>query len=209
MIRHAVGGGGKVGNAVAGPYVAGFSTLSINDARYNGSPFNVFCIDWLGIAGDSKVRVLTFNETLTSGDGVATAVRNKFVASGSGTGLDETKLKQVAWLSQQFTDVNQDQWKHIHHAMWGILWDVGATGGAGALPGLTTMANDFVSQSLTAAVTFDASSYRVLAATNGNGVFNSDRQIFIAQVVPEPGTYLLVALGLGGLGIIARRRRVA
>jgi hypothetical protein len=54
--------------------------------------------------------------------------------------------------------------------------------------------------------TYDASNFRILAPVDEQGVFRTDRQVFLAQV-PEPGSFALTGVGLVALAWVSRRRR--
>ena len=133
-----------------GPYQARFGATSTLAAA--NSAFDVFCIDWLGTAGDGtvstrqpwNVRILTFEEAVTSQTSVAISLRAKFAqAAGTSGGLTVGKLNQAAFIANLMTEggklgsaVSVDtraQWNEMHVAMWNIFWDAGATGPA-ALP---------------------------------------------------------------------------
>jgi hypothetical protein len=206
--RGAVGGGGSLVGATVGPYRAGFSTVS-QTAANSAAAFDIFCFDFKGAAGDGPIKVLTFAEAVAYAP-----LTTKFQASGAGTGMDVTKLKQVAWLSQQF-NAGKTNWVNVHHAIWGLMWDVGTDGygGVGLLPSLGSggtvgSAQWWVNQSVAGANTINMNEYRVLAAVNSAGAFDPSRQTFLTRVVtPEPSSYVMMAMGLMGLGYAARRRR--
>jgi hypothetical protein len=77
--RSATPGSPAANGWATGPYIAGFSTVSMTSA-YSASAFNVFCIDVLGGAGDSRVLVQTFDQAVLYGPLVT-----KYQASGDGS----------------------------------------------------------------------------------------------------------------------------
>lgn len=201
--RSATPGSPTANGWATGPYIAGFSTVSMNSA-YSASAFNVFCIDVLGAAGDSRVLVQTFAQAVSYGPLVS-----KYQESGAGSvgGLTINKLNAAAWLTTQFAAAPQSQWDEMHVALWSIFWDANANGlpNYATYGGSPTTASSWYTQALNA--NFDASAFRVLTPVTENGAFDTNRQVFMAQVVPEPSTYALMGAGLLAIGVVARRRR--
>jgi hypothetical protein len=209
------------GGIATGPYRATFGPTS---ATQSPTVFSVYCIDWLGQAGDSKVKVFTFSQALTLMTNVATGLRTKYAddPEGSAGGLTQAKLNSAAWLTKQMTTANKDKWNEMHVALWNIFWDPAI--GSPALPGLAFLqdgpgagmdpnAQYWYNQAM-ANQGFHATDFRVLAAYKSCKVNNvqtecldTSKQVFLAQTVPEPGTYALMATGLVALGVAARRRR--
>jgi hypothetical protein len=191
--------GGQIpaaGGARTGPYRAGFSNVSLALAQA-GTQFDVFCIDWLSGATDSKINVLTLGTASTDAGLLA-----KFAPS-AGTGLTLGKLQQAAWLSQQF-NANGSNWNDVHHAMWSLFVPIG--GGNPALPALTGGASNWVASSQ-AAVSggFTGDQFRVLLSVNENGLFNAANQVLIVEL-PEPANFLLVGTAFFSLVFFARRK---
>ena len=169
--------------------------------------------DWLGRAGDSHVQVLTFADALNAVTAVPTALRLKFADDPEGTlgGLTAGKLSSAAWLTTQMTMANQPRWNEMHVALWRLFWDAGV--GTPTLPNLIFQQGsgdpnaqywfDLANQNSS----FDASGFRILTPVTSQGVFDGTRQVFLAQVVPEPESFALTAVGLVALGWVSRRRR--
>ena len=191
------GGGLPTGGGIrTGPYRAGFSNVSAPLAQ-TGSQFDVFCIDWLSGARDSKVIVLTLGSASTDAGLLA-----KF-ASSPGTGVTLGKLQQAAWLTQQF-NANGSNWNTVHHAIWSLFVSEGA--GNPQFPALTNPASSWVSQSETAVTGgFTGDQFRVLLAVDDNGNFLSGNQVLIVEL-PEPADFLLVGTALFSLVFFARRK---
>lgn len=187
----AYAGAPTVNGSAAGPYRARFGATSTLASA--GTAFDVFCIDWLDSAGDGSVstrqpwnvRILTFEEAVTSQTSVAINLRAKFAQSAATSGgLTVAKLNQAAYLASLMTEggklgsaVSGDtraQWNEMHVAMWNVFWDAGSYGPS-ALPNEGTSSsgwryNDPGSDPNTAwtyfnqasqNVNFDGSSFRI------------------------------------------------
>jgi len=97
---------------------------------------------------------------------------------------------------------------HIHNGAFGVSGPVIID-----IRSLMTLSPDLTAGSIVNA-TLNVTSDQASILLAGNGYFNLHTSVFPGgeirgqiNVVPEPSTYLLLATGLGGLMLVARRRR--
>lgn len=103
----------------------------------------------------------------------------------------------------------------IQRAIWAIIHN--SVGGSGGYSTIGTGTTDttvayWVNQAKTAYTQIDPSRWAVvswLVDESGNLRDDVRRQTFLVQIVPEPGFYGLLGLGLSALIFLARRRRPA
>jgi|APMI01.1.fsa_nt_gi hypothetical protein len=200
-----------------GPYLATFSTTSLASAQAKTGleQFNVFCFDWRGIAGDSRVAVLTLGQAAADAD-----LYGKFRSAANPDGRSvspadfEQRLRAGAWLTTQF-GASTNSWDEKHVALWNVFWDAGT--GSPALPNYATYgtgtngggatAQQWFADAFVNASSFDAADFRVLKMLDAQGNYDAHAQTFLVRAtVPEPSTIVLVAVGIAALGVAARRR---
>ena len=182
------GGAVSYNGTTVGPYQARFGSDP-------GAPsVDVFCIDYV-----HQIQVgQTFNANLTN-----LASGNLSLTRGGDAAL--AQYQQMAWLTTKFDGATNDQTRAIQTAIWHVMTPgtPGAIGGAfGTQYWLDQAASNYLTSGL------DYSTFAIITDVN---FMQGGRQELLTRVpttvTPEPGTYLLMATGLAGVGMIARRRK--
>lgn len=195
-------GGSTVGGAHTGPYMASrfpFSTAA--------TTFDIYCIDMDHNAKASwTAHYVSFADAVAGGAFVTQAQRH--LGTEKAWGLSD--LRAAAYLSTQFAITPQAGWNNIHGAIWSMFSN---NSSAAAFAGTATTAKGIAGGN-------SAWDQYVLVLDEAAFAANYDprtanlNQAFVAldgnttiRVVPEPGTYVLMGMGLLAVGFVSRRRR--
>lgn len=165
------------GNVYVGPYTG---TLG-------GTAYDIFCVDGLTTVLGNPYEVYVTP---------LTAAAN--IASGAYTKQSSVNTyMQAAWLALQFRPDNTGEWGDIHQAIWNI------TGGSAFSTGATNAAY-WEGKAADNYASVIGSEWRVLTPV---GDVQSQEFLVRTDVVPEPGTWVMLLTGLVGVGGVAFRRR--
>ncbi|MEP6833625.1 MAG: PEP-CTERM sorting domain-containing protein [Gemmatimonas sp.] len=210
-------GGGNQPFAQVGPY----QTRATNPA--NSQAFDVFCIDAdHGFKiGAYNAYVLTFDDAVsivlqTGGFGQSNlqALTRSLGTTATYGGTNTTAadflkdLRTESYLAGQFGPTPNASWDEIHYVIWGLFSST-----QGIQPSNIAAANTLFTTAETAstAPNYNYSDWRIIIDANAwDPTFTGTlTQSVITNVVPEPGTYMLVGFGLVGLLGATRRRKRA
>lgn len=199
-------------NANYGGYYVGPNVGTMFPATGNpgqGKAVTIFCVDFL--------NEVTFNQTWTAN--VSPLAGASLALTREPNGI--AGYRKAVWLADQFAVQAPQYWGGIQSAIWGIFGAPGFDGNpvkdAQAQPVATDARNAAywtgqadVFAASSAFGTYDYSRWAVITATGAGGMRQGGGpQEFIGQVVPEPGTLALIAVGIGGVVMVAQKRRRA
>jgi hypothetical protein len=179
-----------------GDTVAGLFTGYFGPTQGTAQAYQAFCVDWAdiqpGVWYDSFRMISVPNVTA---------------------------YKEAAYIFDKYGSVNGAA---AQVAIWEVMFEQLTAGGAlGNLTAstnfyvtanpnninLTTVAG-YVTDATTNGQNFDTSNYRLVVSPLQGDYYGVPIQDLIVRVpVPEPGTLMLLGLGLLGLGAVARRKR--
>ena len=199
--------GANYGGYYVGPNVGTMFPATGNPGQ--GKTITMFCVDFLNEA--------TSNQTWTANVSPLAGASLALTREPNGA----VGYRKAVWLADQFSVQAPQYWGGIQSAIWAIFGAPGFDGNPVKTAQQLPIANDarnavYWSGQATAFAassafeTYDYSRWAVITATGAAGLRQGGGpQEFIAQVVPEPGTLALVAVGVGGVVVTAIRRRRA
>ena len=104
--------------------------------------------------------------------------------------------QRAAWLTQQYYQQPQSEWKHIQAAMWGLFTSTAPT---------STGSSNWIGLANQNYTVINPKYVQVITATNKSA--SNSAQEFITYSTPEPETYAMLGTGLLVLGFLFVRRR--
>jgi PEP-CTERM motif/Thioester domain len=211
------------GNVSATPVIASVGTTAIA-ATFNGAPGSTmvgpFQMTFGGIFGSAihDIVCVDLNNTfyngqsysanltlLSSTDGALTTRTRQGMYYGNDFTSHYVYLK-MAWLAEHLYTQPNAEWSGIQGAIWHISTGWNPFGGD-TNPNVQHWLDLVYAADLS---TVNQNSWAVVTDVNVTGAEGGVQEFLVrTNVVPEPSTYLMLATGLLGVALIARRRRMA
>ncbi len=181
---------GTLGGQQVGPYQANLAGYSPAFTDRTNAP--VWCVDFGHTAPTTNVADSYYATALSGSD---------FTKTRAGVA---TNYKKAAWLIEQY-DAGVANFTAVN--VQGTLWKLFNYSGAAPTTGYTDLLAS-VPVTITLKKTWfvmtdDASK----CAPTCTDLVDNQEYLYTSTVTPEPSTYLLMATGLGVVGVMARRRR--
>jgi hypothetical protein len=212
-----------IGNVSATPVIASIGTTAIA-ATFNGAPGSTmvgpFQMTFGGIFGSAihDIVCVDLNNSfyngqnysanltlLSSTDGALTTRTRQGMYYGNDFTSHYVYLK-MAWLAEHLYTQPHEDWSGIQGAIWHISTGWNPFGGD-TNPNVQHWLDLVYAADLS---TVNQNSWAVVTDVNVTGAEGGVQEFLVrTNVVPEPSTYLMLATGLLGVALIARRRRTA
>lgn len=201
------------GQASVGPYLMSYTSSP-------ASVFDIYCIDFDHTISSTpyNARVLTFADAVNASlsfNGIDNFTALKRVLGTqslygplAGSSQYLANLKTESALAGQFGASPNTSWDENHYAMWSLFNTNTIYSPDGSHSVAALLASG---QSTASASGYNYANWRIIIDESAWDLQarNSYQQVVItevATVVPEPGTYALMGMGLLALGVAARRR---
>lgn len=199
---------GYQSGASAYGYAAGLATGTFVTATGTAASVTILCVDVLNAATTGATWAVSVG---TLGPTPALAGARQPLAAGS--------YRRAAWLADRMgRPEHAASIGDIHGAVWRLFAPAFTTGAGESAGAMSDAEREWTMRAAAAEAAGFADapvgSWVVLTDVAGAGMARGGMQEFIAYlpdatvtVTPEPTTWALLGLGLGGLAIVARRRR--
>jgi PEP-CTERM motif len=189
---------GAPGSTMVGPFQMTFGGI------FGSAVHDIVCVDLNNsfYNGQSYSANLTL---LSSTDGALTMRTRQGMYYGNDFTSHFVYLK-MAWLAEHLYTQPTEDWAGIQGAIWHISTGWNPLGGE-TNPNVQHWLDLVYAADLSSV---NQNSWAVVTDVNVTGAEGGVQEFLVrTNVVPEPATYLMMATGLLGLGLIARRRRLS
>ncbi len=181
--------GQTLATKAVGPYRANLSGFTAAFTDRTNAP--VWCVDF---AHNTGTTVDTYYATAIAGTDFSKTLN--YVTMGNNSASAKVNYQKAAWLIEQY-DAGVAGFTAIN--VQGTLWEL-------FNPGNITGGYTNLLSSVPGSFTLKKTWFVMSDKIDGTEITNQEF-LYSSTVTPEPSTYLLMGVGLGGIGLVARRRR--